>query len=40
MTVLQLKNDDNKELDKIIKKIDKNGDGVIDKDEFEEFMNK
>ena len=40
MTVLQLKNDDNKELDKIIKNIDKNGDGVIDKNEFEEFMNK
>ena len=40
MTVLQLKNDDNKELDKIIKIIDKNGDGVIDENEFEEFMNK
>ena len=40
MNVLQLKSDENKEIENIIKNIDKNGDGVIDKNEFEEFMNK
>ena len=40
MSVLQIENDENKEIENLIRKVDKNGDGVIDKNEFDEFMMK
>ena len=43
MNVLQIKKEQNKEIEEIeeiIKNIDKNGDGVIDMKEFDDFMNK
>ena len=40
MNVLQIKNGENKEIEDIIRDVDKNGDGVIDIEEFYEFMNK
>ena len=43
MDILQIKNEQNKEIEEIeeiIKSIDKNGDGVIDMKEFDDFMNK
>ena len=43
MRVLQINNEQNKEIEEIeeiIKSIDKNGDGVIDMKEFDDFMNK
>ena len=43
MRVLKINNEQNKEIEEIeeiIKSIDKNGDGVIDMKEFDDFMNK
>ena len=40
MSILQLENDENKEVENLIEKVDKNGDGVIDRKEFDEFMMK
>jgi calcium-dependent protein kinase len=40
MSILKLENDENKEIENLIEKVDKNGDGVIDRKEFDEFMMK
>ena len=40
MSILKLENDENKEVENLIEKVDKNGDGVIDRKEFDEFMMK
>lgn len=40
LNVLQIKSDNNKEIEDCIRDIDTNGDGVIDMKEFDDFMNK